>query len=491
MKHTNGFSILGCAVIAGFLCVFGAVPVVAQTVPNATVAEQGIRLNFRDAELDTVLDYLSEAAGFVIVRDIEISGTVNVWSHQTLSKDEAVNLLNTILNTKGYAAVRNGRTLTIMSREDAKQYSLPVRSGNNPEEIPPTDEMITQIIPVRYTDATKLIEDLRPLIPTYAVVSANESANAIVITDTQVSIRRMARIIQALDTSVSSISTLQVFILQYSDATETAKLVNDIFAVPSAGNGNNGNRGRNGGGFRGGFGGRGRSEGETGGTTGTSEARQAISRVLAVADSRTNAVVVSAPEELIPTIEEVIEKIDKLTEPLQDIQVFPLQFAAAEDMAKVINDSFTPDQSRNQNNRQGRGGPGARFFRGGGRGGGNQEATGASTMREYKVKAVADARTNSVIVTAESEIMPQIKRVVESLDANPARKQRVYVYDLQNADGQAMADMLNSMLDNGTTGGGSTNTRNTRTTPQGTQTTTGAGRGAGGGNQGGGGGRFN
>ena len=63
---------------------------------------EGLRLNFRGVPLDTVLDYMSEAAGFVIVRNTEVSGRVDVWSHQSLSKDEAVNLLNTILNRKGY-----------------------------------------------------------------------------------------------------------------------------------------------------------------------------------------------------------------------------------------------------------------------------------------------------------------------------------------------------------------------------------------------------
>lgn len=490
-RVTYGISMIGRAAIAGALCVLGTVGAVAQTGsadPETAVQDGSIRLNFRDASLDNVLDYLSEAAGFVIVREIEVSGTVNVWSHQALSKDEAVNLLNTILNSKGYAAVRNGRILTIMSREDAKLYSLPVRLGNDPEAIAPTDEMVTQIIPVRYTDAVKLIEDLRPLIPEYAEVSANESANAIVLTDTQVNIRRMVRIIQALDTSISSISTLQVFILKYSDATETAKLVNEIFASPSAGRGSS--RSGDSSGFRGGFSGRGDSRGGSR-TASASEARLAIARVLAVADTRTNAVVVSAPEELIPTIEEVIEKIDTMTEPLQEIQVFPLKFASAENMAKVINDSFTPDQSRNRNNRGGRGGPGGgrfSFFSGGPREGGDRGGNGStSTLREYQVTAVADTRTNSVIVTAESEIMPQIKRVVESLDANPARKKKVYIYDLQNADGQALADMLNSMLNNGTTGGSRANTRNTN---QGQQTTTGqGGRATGAGNQGGG--RFN
>src|SRR5207245_11111690 len=55
--------------------------------------------------------------------------------NQPLSKDEAVDLLNTVLNQNGFAAVRKERTLTIMSRKDAKTEDIPVRRGSEPKDI--------------------------------------------------------------------------------------------------------------------------------------------------------------------------------------------------------------------------------------------------------------------------------------------------------------------------------------------------------------------
>jgi hypothetical protein len=37
-----------------------------------------VRLNFRNAPLDMVLNYLSDAAGFIIVLDTRVSGNVSV-----------------------------------------------------------------------------------------------------------------------------------------------------------------------------------------------------------------------------------------------------------------------------------------------------------------------------------------------------------------------------------------------------------------------------
>src|SRR5262249_5150179 len=87
----------------------------AANAPNgaSTNADKGLRLNFRGVPLDMVLNYLSDAAGFIIVLDTEVKGKVDVWSNQPLSKEEAVELLNTVLSKNGYAAIRNGRTLKI------------------------------------------------------------------------------------------------------------------------------------------------------------------------------------------------------------------------------------------------------------------------------------------------------------------------------------------------------------------------------------------
>jgi len=50
-------------------------------VPAAD-GEKGLRLNFRGVPLDMVLNYLSDAAGFIIVLDTEVKGKVDVWSNQ-------------------------------------------------------------------------------------------------------------------------------------------------------------------------------------------------------------------------------------------------------------------------------------------------------------------------------------------------------------------------------------------------------------------------
>ena len=324
-----------------------------------------IKFNFRGADIETVLDYLSEAAGFIIVMETDVQGEINAWSNKPISADEAVDLLDTLLADKGYAVVRNKRILKIVDQEDARKYNLPVKKGSDPKDIPMDDSMVTQIIPVRYADATQLIEDLEPLLPDDATLTANQSSNALVLTDRQASIHRIAEIITALDTSISSISTIRVFPLQYADAEELAEVIDDIFEEPR--DNSSRSRGSSRSPFsRCGFGGdrgsssRGGSDRGSSSSSGPSEARQAASHVVAVADTRTNSLVVSAPDEYIPTIEEIVNKIDRVVDDITEIAVFHLQHADAQETAQILTDLF--DEQGDNNNGNSRFGGRSSFF---------------------------------------------------------------------------------------------------------------------------------
>ena len=414
-----------------------------------------------------VLNYLSDAAGFIIVLETKVEGKIDAWSNQPLSKEEAVTLLNSVLNKNKYAAIQNGRTLTIVSQSDAKKRDIPVRpyvATNGPASIPKTDQMVTQIIPIRYANATQITKDLQPLLPDFANLTANESANALVLTDTQANVRRMVEIVQALDTAISGISTIRVFQLQFADAKELATAVKELFAPSTQQNGGNGRaqaqnrfRGGGGGGFPGFPGGGG--GGDAAGGTGVSEARNAASHVVALADERSNALIVSAPDEFIPSIEQLVREVDVSVSDITELRVFRLK------MTELFGQLF-PDETKTANNANqnqgfrfgGGGGFGGFGGGGGGRGQNNQSQTAGSDRAKKKgrVLAVADQRTSSIIVSAASEMMPQIAAMVAQLDADAAKKQKVFVYDLQNADPQAVQEVLRNLFEN------QQNVRNTR-----------------------------
>lgn len=330
-----------------------AAPVAAPPPPEPpmiAVGENELLVNFRNAPIDLVLHHFSEAAGFIIELQTPVRGTVDVFSAKPVTKEEAVDLLNSMLNKNGYAAIRNGRRLTIVSKTDAMRRDIPVKTGNDPEAIPRNDELVTQIIPIRFVDATQLAKDLAPLVSPQAMIVANEAGNSIAITDTQANIRHLVEIIKAIDSSAEDETLVRVFMLKYADPVEMADLLTNLFPDQSNLQAPIRSSSRSGGPFGGPSGGpfgfissliSGRPPPAPG--MGAAQQQQRIRKrmqVVAVPDARTQSVVVTASKDLMEQIAEVIQQLDFESPKQQRVQMFHLKNADPQEVLPVLQDMF-------------------------------------------------------------------------------------------------------------------------------------------------------
>ena len=87
-----------------------------------------LRLNFRNAPLRTVLNYLAEAAGLNIETEsnVEIDRAIDLWNNEPVNKEQAVSLLKQTLSQQGFAAIQKGQRLAILRSEDAKKQYIPL-----------------------------------------------------------------------------------------------------------------------------------------------------------------------------------------------------------------------------------------------------------------------------------------------------------------------------------------------------------------------------
>jgi general secretion pathway protein D len=317
---------------------------------GATNPDQ-LRLNFDNVPLDEVLNYLSDAAGFIIVMNTQVHGNVSVISSHPMTRDEAVDLLNAVLNQNGYAAVRNGRTLTIMEKSAAKNSDIPVQIGNNPAGIPRNDEIVTQIIPVRYVDASQLVSDLSSFVSPEATIVANQAGNSIVVTDTQQNIHHLVEIIAAIDQSAAGETEIETFHLHYANPNDVATELGQIF--PSGNPTGAGNSPIRFGGFPGGgFGGGGffarmaaAAQANNGGGGGDNNRAQKQSQVTAVADDRTQSVIVMASKDLMVEIAGMMESLDVPSTRDQGVYAYQLHNADPQEVAQVLQSMFSSGTS--------------------------------------------------------------------------------------------------------------------------------------------------
>jgi general secretion pathway protein D len=306
-----------------------------------------LTLNFRNAPLELVLNYLSDAAGFIIVLDTRVNGNVSVISSHPMTKNEAVDLLNEVLNKNGYAAIRNGRTLTIVDKNDAKTRDIPVKSGNNPDEIPKNAEIVTQIIPIRFVEARQLVSDLTSFVSPQAIVVANEAGNSVVITDTQSNIRHLAEIIRAIDNSAEAETEIRVFHLKYASPADVATELTSIFPSSSSGSSTQSpiRFGGPGGGGPGQFFQRMMGAAQGSSTTSSSDRIKKATQVSAVADSRIQAVIVTAPKELMVQIASMMNDLDVASTRDQKVYVFHMNNGDPQQTAQVLQNMFQSSSS--------------------------------------------------------------------------------------------------------------------------------------------------
>ena len=412
----------------------------AQTNPR-------FQMNFRSAPLDQVLDYLSSAAGFIIHKAANPSGTFDFWSKDFLTKEEALDLINSVMKRSGFALIASGRILTVVSLDAVKTADLEVVAGNNPDGVNKSDEVITQIVPVRYVNAAQLVNNLQPLLPFGTSLSANESANALVLVASKTVVRRMLRIVAALDTSMATVTSLKVFPLRYADAKQLAGVIQPFFSAPTASSGMNPT-------FNFGppdFGGPPSAGQDNPGTVRNAPA----AKVVATADETSNSLIVSAAASTLEAIAEIVRQVDRPVSAATEVRLFKLRNTDPAEMAERLAQLF-PDNSKNSSDQEqdapvfggppGPGGPGGFAGPAGLAAEDGNSGDGNRVRTRGRVIAAADPRTSSLLVSASSALMPQIAKVIEDLDANRARREIVKVYELQNADPQDVNQVLQDLF---------------------------------------------
>jgi len=405
------------------------------------VVTDGLLMNFDQATLKTVLDYLSEKAGLVIINEVELQGRISIFNKTPMSLDDAIDVLNTVLFESKFTAVRRGRVLKVVTLDVAKNQSIPVYYGSDPDEIPETDTIVTQVVPIRYASSDEIKEDLNGLINSeFADMTSNQSANALIITDTQANIRRLAKIITSLDKAVEKVTEVKVFKLEFADADDTARLIEGTFQELSSedeifgrmiqqrfgGGGGSGGRGGPGGG---GFGG-------SGGGSSQQQASTAKSKVSAEADTRTNSVVVSADPETMIKITEIVAQLDSDNTAKDSVLIYHVKNMQATDLSDIFNNLFVENTTVNgSSQRFGNTGSGADST-GGGNGGGNtggnnagsrgtrvQSANAVATTNNSgaadlvgQVSAVANEDTNTVLILTPEKNFPRVQEILDELD---------------------------------------------------------------------------
>ena len=166
---------------------------------------------------------------------------------------------------------------------------------------------------------------------------------------------------------------------------------------------------------------------------------QIYSQIVVVADETSNTLIVTAPEEVLKAIDDLIRQLDQPVQEQAVLRTFFLQNADPTEMAATLAAMFPdPTESASGWNSASTAGFGAApVF---------QSKTGASTSAAQhrateasrggkltKLIAVADTRTGAVIVNAPARMIPAVEGLIHEIDSNSTQQSSVAVISLKHA----------------------------------------------------------
>ena len=200
------------------------------TVPPTPTAQRGrfVVLNFDNADIETVVHAASEIVGFNYVLAPDVRGKVTVQTSGRIPQEDVFGVLLAILEVHGFTAVRSGNLYKIVKLEGARERAVPLIVGDAADPSRSADEVITQIVPVRYASVADLSSLLRPLISTRGALIAHRETNVLVITDTASNIQKLLEIVAVVDVEVA-LDELAIIPLRFADAADLANILNQLF----------------------------------------------------------------------------------------------------------------------------------------------------------------------------------------------------------------------------------------------------------------------
>jgi len=395
-------------------------PAAPPTVPPVPPGQKGrfIVLNFDNADIETVVHAASEIVGFNYVLGPGVSGKkVTVQTSGRIPQEEVFGVLLAILEVHGVTAIRSGNLYKIVPIEGARERAVPTIVGATPDPARATDEVITQIVPVRFAPVNDLGTLLRPLISSRGTLIANRETGVLIITDSASNIARLLDIIRLVDIEVA-LDELQIIPLQYADAAEMANILNQLFQS-----------GR----LRTGAGVAAPVPAAPGAPAlpGAAQPGGADRPPLIVAERRSNLLIVNARRGEMETIRRVIEKLDVNITGGRRVFIYYAENAKAKDLAATLNAIYggretvqtTPVSTTTPGTQTGRTpgqpppppppppsvAPGAPLAPG----------TADAPLVEGQVRFIADETTNAIIVTTTPKQWADIEITIKQLDRMP------------------------------------------------------------------------
>jgi general secretion pathway protein D len=179
-------------------------------------AAETVQINFRDADIRSVIESVAEITGKSFVLDARVKGKVTIISPGPIDSSLLYQAIISAIQVNGYQAVEDGAVTRILPINSSYQFAG--GDGDN--------ALITEIIKINHVQAATLVPVIKPFLSNGARMFAFAQSNYLVIADIQSNVKSAKRIIGKMDDPDQN--SVEVINLKYISAGEAVHIAGQL-----------------------------------------------------------------------------------------------------------------------------------------------------------------------------------------------------------------------------------------------------------------------
>ena len=206
-----------------------------QPADAPAVAAKSLQFNFRRQPWDEVLQWLADEADLSLVLDAPPPGSFNYTDAKPYTTDEAIDLVNGVLASKGYSLLRRERMLMLINLQDAVPRTLVPRVTLGNVDQRGKNEFVTVAFPLEGRNAETALAEIQPLISQFGHASALPASGQLIVTDRAGLMRVIAAVLESIPKpAVAAVSAaaeqpvLRVYALEGADAAAAVEILQSV-----------------------------------------------------------------------------------------------------------------------------------------------------------------------------------------------------------------------------------------------------------------------
>lgn len=207
----TGYPSLGRSLVNVVSAVFLTVAMVAE----ALAAEQ-VRINFRDADIRSVIESVAEITGKSFVLDPRVKGKVTIIAPEPIDSSLLYEAVLSSIQVQGFQAIEDGAVIRVVPFNQA--FSFAGGSGKN--------RLTTEVLKIKYVQAATLVPVLKPMMSNGARLQAFNQSNYLVVSDIRTNVEQIKRLIAQMDDPDQS--AVEVINLEYISAAEAVHIAGQL-----------------------------------------------------------------------------------------------------------------------------------------------------------------------------------------------------------------------------------------------------------------------